>query len=326
MDPLHDGTQFARFGNFPLTPSISLHYELRGSPESTSKVVLVMGAFGTRRHFEQLAEFLSRSAEVLTYDHRGIGKSTSSGKDRGASQTSDLLAADAIALLDHVWRTSAGADGLHVYGASMGGMVVQKLALLLLAGGIQSRLPLRSLTLAVTAQCYGFARFVPISSSFYRLVLPMALASTPTALVDSLLPKCFSSDFLKEPHPRDTARNMGELWRQRWIAEFDDWFSLRDIESTAAQLTVAGRHYLNSTEVATLRDSGVPILVIVAEQDKLIAPNSQRELASLLRATTHSSPGGHCLVGSSAEFAEICRVLAAHIEASSSQHEKDARE
>jgi pimeloyl-ACP methyl ester carboxylesterase len=154
----------------------------------------------------------------------------------------------------------------------------------------------------------------------------MALASTPTALVDSLLPTCFSSDFLKEPHPRDTARNMGELWRQRWIAEFDDWFSLRDIESTAAQLTVAGRHYLNSTEVATLRDSGVPILVIVAEQDKLIAPNSQRELASLLRATTHSSPGGHSLVGSSAEFAEICRVLAAHIEASSSQHEKDARE
>lgn len=322
MDPLHESTEIVRFGNFPLTPSISLHYELRGSAESTSKVLLVMGAFGTRRHFEQLADFLSRSAEVLTYDHRGIGKTTSSGNDRGVSQTSDLLAADAIALLDHVWPSSAGVDdGLHIYGASMGGMVVQKLALLLLARGNESRLPLKSLTLAVTAKCYGFARFIPISSSFYRLVLPMALASTPTALVDSLLPKCFSSDFLKEPHPRDTARNMGELWRQRWIAEFDDWWSLRDIESTAAQATVAGRHYLNSTELATLRDSGVPILVIIAEQDELIAPKAQRELASLLRATIHSSHGGH--MGSSAEFAEICRVLAAHIEASSSQHVKD---
>ena len=133
MDPLNESTEIAHFGHFCLTSSISLHYELWDSPESTSKVVLVMGAFGTRRHFEQLAEHLSRSAEVLTYDHRGIGKSTSSGKDRGVSQTSDLLAADAMALLDHVWHTGAGADGLHVYGASMGGMVVQKLVLLLLA-------------------------------------------------------------------------------------------------------------------------------------------------------------------------------------------------
>jgi pimeloyl-ACP methyl ester carboxylesterase len=308
MDPLHEGTQFARFGNFPLTPSISLHYELRGSPESTSKVVLVNGAFGTRRHFEQLAEFLSRSAEVLTYDHQGIGRSTSSGKDRDTSQTSDLLAADAMALLDHVWSTGAGADGLHVYGASMGGMVVQKLALLLLERGNEPRLPLRSLTSVVTAKCCGFARFMSIRSRFHRLVLPMTLTSTPTALVDSLLPKCFSSDFLEEPHPCGTALNMGELWCQRWITEFDDWWSLHDIESTSTQETVAGRHYLNSTELTTLRDSGVPILVVVAEQDELIAPKAQRELTSLLRATTHSSYDGHMAVRQSLRrFAVSCR-------------------
>ena len=193
-------------GSFPRSSSISLHYELRGAPDSPQKVLLVMGAFGTRRHFEQLADFLSSSAEVMSYDHRGIGKSVSSAKDRGASQTSELLAADALALLDHVWPN--GAAGLHVYGASMGGMVTQKLALLLLARS-NSKLPLRTLTLAVTARCYGLARFVPIGASFYRLVLPLALASTPTALVDSLLPKCFSSGFLIEPHPRDSARNMG---------------------------------------------------------------------------------------------------------------------
>ena len=299
-------------GSFPLSSSISLHYELRGAPDSPQKVLLVMGAFGTRRHFEQLADFLSSSAEVMSYDHRGIGKSVSSAKDRGASQTSALLAADALALLDHVWPN--GAAGLHVYGASMGGMVTQKLALLLLARS-NSKLPLRTLTLAVTARCYGLARFVPIGASFYRLVLPLALASTPTALVDSLLPKCFSSGFLIEPHPRDSGRKMGELWRQRWIAEFDEWWSLRDIESTAAQATVAGRHYTSAAEFNTLRNSNVPVLVIVAERDELMSPKAQRELASLLRATTHSSRGGH--MGSSAEFAEICRVLAAHIRAGS---------
>lgn len=168
MDPLHESTSPVRTGVFSMTPTVSLHYERRGSAEAPQKVVLVMGAFATRRHFEQIADFLAATGrvEVLTYDHRGIGKSVSTSADRGASQTSDLLADDAVALLDHVWPKGQqpNSSGLHVYGASMGGMVAQKLALRLLARVPGGHLPLRSLILAVTARCYGLARFVPIGA------------------------------------------------------------------------------------------------------------------------------------------------------------------
>ena len=236
MDPLFTSVP-SRSGRCEVGSSVSLQYELRGSPDAIEKMVLIMGAFATKRHFEQLADSLAaagggRRIEVLTYDHRGIGLSTAS--QPAQSQTSELLAADALALINHVWSPHLAERGcsLHVYGASMGGMVAQRLALSLLQSSGSSpaaHLPLRSLTLAVTAHCYGLARFIPLGAWFYRLVLPMALASTPTVLVDSMLPKFFSADFIaaKNPQHPEGATN-GALWRRRWIAEFDEWFSLRE--------------------------------------------------------------------------------------------------
>ena len=313
MDPLHVSSP-PRCALFALSDSVSLHYELRGSTEATQKVVLLMGAFATRRHFEQLADTLvSAGLEVLSYDHRGIGKSTNTGAERRASQTSELLAADALALVCHVWPSCAPGTGLHVYGASMGGMVAQRLALLLLARGASAaELPLRSLTLAVTARCYGRARYVPLGAGFYRTMLSLALPSTPEKLVDTLLPKCFDADFLASPHPSDPAgRSMGALWRARWVAEFDDWWALRNLEATAAQATVAGRHYTTSAELATLRESGVPTLVTIAEKDKLMSSHGQRELGRLLGARTLTTTGGH--MGSVKEFGELRRAVAAHM-------------
>ena len=312
MDPLYEGVWPVRSGLFARSSSVSLHYELRGKEEATQKAVLIMGAFATRRHFEQLADTLaSAGAEVLSYDHRGIGKSaTTAGEERRNSQTSELLAADALALLDYVWASAPPNACLHVYGASMGGMVAQRLALLLLAR--RASVPLRSLTLSVTARSYGRARYVPLGAGFYRAVLPLALPSSPEKLVETLLPKCFGADFLAAPHPCDPAgATMGELWRRRWVAEFDDWWSLRNLEGTAAQATVAGRHFTTTAELATLRDSGIPILVSIAQKDELMSPRAQQELATLLGARTVISTGGH--MGSIAEFGELRRAVAAHM-------------
>jgi len=313
MDPLYVGNWPERCGLFARSASVSLHYELRGNEDAANKALLVMGACATRRHFEQLADTLaSAGVEVLSYDHRGIGRSKSTGAlERRASQTSEVLAADALALLDHVWPSSPPGSCLHVYGASMGGMVAQRLALLLLARP-HARLPLRSVTLSVTARCYGRARFVPLGAGFYRAVLPLALPKTADKLVETLLPKCFGADFLAAPHPTESSgATMGELWRRRWVAEFDDWWSLRNVECTAAQATVAGRHFTTSAELATLRECGVPILVSIAEKDELIAPHAQKELARLLGARTLVSTGGH--MGSVAEFGELRRAVAAHM-------------
>jgi hypothetical protein len=68
--------------------------------------------------------------QVLTFDHRGIGQSGVPPARKLTAQSSEILAQDALALIQHVWSAESRVN-LHVYGASMGGMVAQKLALLL---------------------------------------------------------------------------------------------------------------------------------------------------------------------------------------------------
>lgn len=116
---------------------------LTNSSITTNAVVLIMGAFATRRHFDELADFLaSKGCAVLSYDHRGIGKSTCSIPSE--TQTSVMLANDCVALCDHVFGRAAS---VHVYGASMGGCIAQHVALTFLR---ISRL--KSLYLAVTTR------------------------------------------------------------------------------------------------------------------------------------------------------------------------------
>ena len=62
-------------------------------------------------------------------------------------QTTSILASDTHELINELWGNS---QSVHVYGASMGGMVAQNLAVLLLRDK-----RLKSLCLAVTARCHG---------------------------------------------------------------------------------------------------------------------------------------------------------------------------
>jgi pimeloyl-ACP methyl ester carboxylesterase len=57
---------------------------------------------------------------VITYDHRGIGQSSS----LTPSYTTEAMADDAVSILDDL-----GLDSVHVYGFSLGGMVAQQVAL-----------------------------------------------------------------------------------------------------------------------------------------------------------------------------------------------------
>jgi pimeloyl-ACP methyl ester carboxylesterase len=63
---------------------------------------------------------LAESFRVLTFDHRGMGRSGHSPWPYTVSQMAD----DAVAVLE-----AAGVERAHVYGISLGGMVAQELAL-----------------------------------------------------------------------------------------------------------------------------------------------------------------------------------------------------
>src|SRR5947209_4556785 len=76
---------------------------------------------GTRLHWsEPFLDLLRRDFDVITYDHRGVGRSSR----LEGRVTIAQLAEDAARLLRALGLSSA-----HVFGMSMGGMVAQELAL-----------------------------------------------------------------------------------------------------------------------------------------------------------------------------------------------------
>jgi pimeloyl-ACP methyl ester carboxylesterase len=114
---------------------VELCYETFGEP-GDPPLLLVMG-LGTQMiawHEDFCQELADRGFFVTRYDNRDVGRSTSlkgrpptlaqlARRKVTAGYTIDDLAADGIALLDHL-----GIEQAHVVGASMGGMIAQTMA------------------------------------------------------------------------------------------------------------------------------------------------------------------------------------------------------
>jgi pimeloyl-ACP methyl ester carboxylesterase len=122
-----------------LPTGVELAYETFGDP-SADPLLLVMGLGGPMTWWDP--EFCRRLAGagfyVIRYDNRDVGRSTKVqgrvtrrmivraflGRRVRAPYTLSDMAADGFALLDHL-----GIDRAHVLGISMGGMIVQTMAL-----------------------------------------------------------------------------------------------------------------------------------------------------------------------------------------------------
>jgi pimeloyl-ACP methyl ester carboxylesterase len=94
-----------------------LHWESTGDGPP---VLLITGIGLSGGSWWRTVPVLAERFRVLTYDNRGIGRSTTFNYN----YTTEAMADDAIAVLD-----SAGVACAHVYGMSLGGMVAQQLAL-----------------------------------------------------------------------------------------------------------------------------------------------------------------------------------------------------
>ena len=259
----------------------SIYYEIRNKCRDGPPLILIMGAFATLRHYNELADFLTMSGyRVLTYDHRGIGRSTAERPKE--SQTSQMLASDCLALIEHMF----GHHPVHVYGASMGGCVAQYVALALKASN-----RLCSLYLAVTSRGSYFQ--IPLPQSILKFAISTFIVKSDTRMmVNSLLPKCFDKEFLNSVDER-TGRLMIDLWTEKWTAEYADWFSFADLDATASQCPVYATHYLSEDDLKPLVGSN--ITVHISMQDELITPEKQFELAGILKAKIIKFEGGHIL-------------------------------
>jgi pimeloyl-ACP methyl ester carboxylesterase len=109
-----------------------LFHQRRGAG---APLLLIQGMSGTHLAWgDPLLSALQRSFDVITYDHRGIGRSDPVTDSFSIADLAD----DAAGLLDALRLESA-----HVLGISMGGMVAQELAL-------RHRERVRTLTLGCT--------------------------------------------------------------------------------------------------------------------------------------------------------------------------------
>ena len=95
----------------------NLYWEEHGSREP---ILLIMGLGASLEAWDRMAPVLAKRYRVILFDNRGVGRSDVPP----GPYSVETMADDAAAVLD-----AAGVESAHVYGASMGGMIAQELAL-----------------------------------------------------------------------------------------------------------------------------------------------------------------------------------------------------
>ena len=88
--------------------------------EERPPLLLIMGLGATLEWWQRLVPVLSARSRTIVYDNRGVGRSDVPP----GPYSIPAMAEDAVAVMD-----AAGLASAHVFGASMGGMIAQELAL-----------------------------------------------------------------------------------------------------------------------------------------------------------------------------------------------------
>ena len=208
-------------------------------------VLLVTGFMATGESFHRLVPHLVEAGyEALTFDNRGTGESD---RVAGLWSMADLVA-DTLAVMD-----AAGLDRLHVVGASMGGMVVQHLAL-------EHPQRVRSLVLACTEPAH-------------RLLLPPPWRMLAAVLSRPVLGSAFAERLAAPVLYSDTLREEGS-------ERLTEDARLRAKEATPIVTAASQAAAMFSHDTTKrLADIRAPALVVHGERDKLIDPREAHTLA-----------------------------------------------
>jgi 3-oxoadipate enol-lactonase len=223
---------------------IRIHYEVlgrRGAP-----VVLFIQGLGADKHGWDMQRFVFAAFyRVIALDNRGAGRSDKPFGHYSLEQMAD----DTISVLDH-----AGAEAVHVVGASMGGAIAQIIAL---------KYPerVRSLTLACTA-CRNHPWRRELLSGWATKATEQGMAKMT----------------------RDAARwVIGPRSFRRLVPAFG-WLGPLALGRTSHAFVAQVRAILATDETMAERigDITVPALVIVGNQDILTPRGDSEELAERL--------------------------------------------
>ncbi len=201
--------------------------------------------------------FVAAGFHVVRFDNRDVGLSTSFADaptdDRNAAYRLSDMAADAVAVLDAV-----GADQAHVMGLSMGGMIVQTMAI---------EHPARLLSMTSVMSTTGEAEYGQSApEAFAQLTAP------PATDRESHVAKHIAGLHIwGSPEFADETR-----WRADAERSFDRAFTP---DGTGRQFFAIGA---SGSRAEALAQVTVPTLVIHGDQDKLIDWSGGRRTAELV--------------------------------------------
>jgi 3-oxoadipate enol-lactonase len=219
-----------------------IYWEEHGSGDP---LLLIMGLGATLEWWRRIVPALSSRYRTIIYDNRGVGRSDVPP----APYSIAGMAGDGVAVMD-----AAGIESAHVFGASMGGMIAQELAL-----NHPSRV--RKLVLGCTA-CGG-THVVPAARE-----VGVALAARSTMTREqatwAMAPYIFDAGTPREVVAEDIAHRLNAtVTNEGYFAHL------------SAIRAWSGTH----ERLANLK---MPVLVIHGETDQLVPPENGRIVAAAI--------------------------------------------
>ncbi len=231
---------------------VEIYYEEFGDPDApTLLLVNGLGSQSLNYAVEWCQLFCDEGFHVVRFDNRDVGLST---KAEGLDYTLADMADDAVAVLDAV-----GVDRAHVMGCSMGGMIVQRLAI---------DQPERLLSMTSVMSRTGEAGYGDSSPEALEFLLAPP-APSRGAYIDRQV--AAHHVYGSKPEWLDD-----DAIRARAAAAYDRCFYP---EGVGRQMKAVGHDGSRSEELAEL---DLPVLVIHGSRDTLIDPSGGRRTAAVI--------------------------------------------
>jgi pimeloyl-ACP methyl ester carboxylesterase len=240
-----------------VTGGVEIYYEAFGDPgRPTLLLVNGLGSQCINYAVEWCQMFVDAGYHVVRFDNRDVGRSSKlDGAEYGLADMAD----DALAVLD-----ACGVGRAHVMGCSMGGMIVQRLAI---------RHPDRLLSMTSAMSRTGERGFGESSDAALAVLLSPP-ATSRAAYVDRQLAAL--SVYGSKPEWLDEV-----ALRSRAGAAYDRCFCPAGVARQMKAVVADG------SRADGLRALDLPVLVIHGSRDTLIDPSGGRRTAELIRGARY---------------------------------------